>query len=94
MDKTEYCDDIEKRLREVNAFASAVAAPRPAPATPAAEQAMNQARDRARVLEERSAELLTKLASIRAAPDSEWEAARQDLDREWDKVAELRSSLS
>jgi hypothetical protein len=39
------------------------------------------------------AEAIEKASALRASTDSSWETAKQDLDRQWKEIAEMKKAL-
>jgi hypothetical protein len=91
MDKAAYCDEMERRLRGVGGFLDGQSVPR---ATVHANQHQADRQPIARKLRTLIAEALTKVDALRAATDSDWETAREDLDRRWNEIAELRADFT
>ena len=78
MDKAAYCDEMVRRLHAVGGFLDGQSVPR---ATAHANQHQADRQPIARKLRTLIAEALAKVDALRAATESDWETARDDLDR-------------
>jgi len=91
MDRATYCQQVETRLRELQETLSRRAFPRPATVDTARELAALKERNEA-VLKQ-IADVLARVAALRASPDPDWETKKADIDREVAEIETLRMSL-
>ncbi len=91
MDKSKFCNEMVKKLQEVEAKLSTVTFPQPSTA-----EASRQQTETKRLLKEvrtKVEEALAKVEQLRANTAPSWEAEKQDLDRRWQDIAELKKGL-
>lgn len=91
MDRVAYCEQTAARLAALRAELSRKAFAQPA--TRAGEQELDEARQRHAALLARIAATLDKVSALRASTSPQWDAEKQDIDRDLAAIDELRERL-
>ena len=88
MDKLAYANDIETRLRHLaSRLDDIINRPTLAQATLEANRQIDDTKTRARAAKSRIGETLAEVDKLRNLPDSEWEAARDQLEQRWQELS-------
>jgi hypothetical protein len=91
MDKTEYSNTMEERLRALEAFLANRHFP--PPATLEAAKRHRKTADTVEKLRDQTAEALERVEALRGSTDPDWSNARRDLDERWEEITELRRAV-
>jgi hypothetical protein len=92
MDKAAYCDDMNERLRGLATLLERRSVS-PPPSTAEASQQQAGREVVARRLQSKIGEALQQLEALRISTDPAWESARQDLDRCWQEITNLKREM-
>jgi hypothetical protein len=91
MDKNRYCEELENKLQGLATYLETLNFPSPATLEASRQQA--EIKLLVASLKTRIAAALAKVNALKTSTAPDWEPARQEIERQWQEISEIRKQI-